>query len=451
MNAEERLLAGAGRRSADRASGRRQQVAVDVRRRRRSRRRRRPTGGLRRRAARRLTRPPLDVDGDDVGAEPGRRPAARSTAPADRGAQPAQPALDVPCAERLLDIGDDREGGRSTARVGPGVGGVAVEEHPLPRVGEIAGEPRYATRSRGDRSQVAQPSERRSSRAGPVERLTRGTARAWPARPQAAWSTAPVQPAPAPARRRRPWPAALPASTGPVCRARRRQRSGSGTAGRPARGRRCPRERRPRDDGGLQEQVAVDRGQRQQRRPGVEDEPFAHASGRACRRRSGACSSTVTRCPCAASRAANGQAAHARADDDHPAHRQRRPFQVSVPARCPRTDAAVSAAEDRDGGRVREAVRPDPATDAAGDERPAGDARGVADRPGAGPAQGSERPAARRPRTARPLTADRTRRGPERGPQGLAVAGAQSACQPSYIRQVGQGVPSTTRRARRHA
>ena len=140
-------------------------------------------------------------DDDDVGGEPlavgqharpppGRpRPAPRATAapvPHDGAAQqrplvhrrtePAQPAGHVPGAERLLDVRHDRQRGRRPARVGAGVGRVAVEQHPQPRVAQVLLAEPAQRLPRRHRAHVAGPPGQPQQVRGRRPAATRGTA-----------------------------------------------------------------------------------------------------------------------------------------------------------------------------------------------------------------------------------------------------------------------------------
>ena len=84
------------------------------------------------------TRPPSTTHRGHVGARSAPRTPRSSARSCTASPEPAQPAADVPGAERLLDVRHDRQRGGSPPRVGAGVGGVAVQEHPQPRVAQIA-------------------------------------------------------------------------------------------------------------------------------------------------------------------------------------------------------------------------------------------------------------------------------------------------------------------------
>jgi hypothetical protein len=186
--------------------------------------------------------------------------------------EPAQPAGHVPGAERLLDVRHDRQRGGRAARVGAGVGGVAVEEHPQPRVAQVLlAEPaqRLPRRHRahvagppGQPQQVPAAGQRRLEERHPghLPDVVRAVEEAVPVR-AGTGAEGVVERHPQPARDafgRSSQVTSWPSTAG----------TGSAPPGRP------PQveaflERLP----GLHEQVPVDGRQRQQRGTGVEDEP----------------------------------------------------------------------------------------------------------------------------------------------------------------------------------
>ncbi len=267
---ERRLGAAQGGQRAGR-DGRRQQVAVDV-------------GGV-------------GVRDDDVGRQPfaAREPDAGDAPPRaveeDPGdglagadlrapvdgprvhgvAEPPQTALDVPGAEGLLDVRHGRERGGGPARVRAGVGGVPVEAGPLVRVAQVP-PPEPAQRvPRGDGAQVAQPASPAGPGSGARPAGPRGRSRgSRPRSPRRARRTPSSRRRRRP-RARRPRPAAM-RERGAVRQVELR------AVGEPVVADRVDGHERhlglQRPTGG-EEQVAVDGGQREQARPGVEHEAVA--------------------------------------------------------------------------------------------------------------------------------------------------------------------------------
>ena len=113
-------------------------------------------------------------------------PAAGGVDPGDRGAglhdhaeveaageqrvgEGAQPAAQVPAAEGQLGVGDGDQRGRGAARVGAGVGGVPVEQHPQPRVGQVTAAQAAQGAAGADGGEVAEPPGQRGQVAGGVD------------------------------------------------------------------------------------------------------------------------------------------------------------------------------------------------------------------------------------------------------------------------------------------
>jgi hypothetical protein len=103
------------------------------------------------------------VDPTARGVDPGHRGAGLhdhaevQAAREQRVGERAQPAAQVPAAEGQLGVGDGDQRGRGPARVGAGVGGVPVEQHPQPRVGQVAPAQPAQRPAGADGRQVAQP------------------------------------------------------------------------------------------------------------------------------------------------------------------------------------------------------------------------------------------------------------------------------------------------------
>ena len=216
----------------------------------------------------------LDEDLGDggTGAQPG---AALLGAREHRRSEPAQPAGDVPGAEGLLDVGHHGQRRRRAARVRPGVGRVAVEEHPQPRVAEVL---------------LPQPAQRLPGRHGADVRRTPGKAQQVARAGQRRLEERLPRHLPDVAG---PVEEALPVGAGPgaeslVERCPQPGRRGVGQVepghvvptdgGEPVAGHRVDGHQVQRlleGAAGRQEQVPVDVGEGQQRGPGVEREPVA--------------------------------------------------------------------------------------------------------------------------------------------------------------------------------
>ena len=114
------------------------------------------------------------VSGDarDAGAEP-QLAAERDEPVGQRLGQPVQPAVDVPGAEAVLEVRHHRQRGRRVPRVGALVGGVALEHHALPRVGQH----RRATERNERCGATARRSSSRARRRAERERAARRQAR----------------------------------------------------------------------------------------------------------------------------------------------------------------------------------------------------------------------------------------------------------------------------------
>ena len=111
----------------------------------------------------------LDHDRHDVST--GAHPCTAQHRPlVHRLAQPAQATGDVPGAEGLLDVGDDGQRRRSASRVRAGVGRVAVEEHPQPRVAQLPAAQPAQRLPRRDRAHVGRTPGQAQQVAGTAQR-----------------------------------------------------------------------------------------------------------------------------------------------------------------------------------------------------------------------------------------------------------------------------------------
>ena len=252
--------------------------------------------------------------------------------------QAAEPAVDVPGAEGLLDVGHGGQGGRGPAGVGAGVGGVAVQQHPQPGVLEVPpAQPAQALPGR-DRHQVTDLAGLPEQAAGTLERGAEE-------RPPGG-----LPDLPGPLLERRPLSAGPGPQGGVHGRGHAVTTSGGdvehGAVGEAVAERRVHRpqvhdaaQRRP----GQGEELLVHRGDREQGRAGVEAEPVAavpaelaaHA-GRLLQHRDPV--------PGVGEPGGRRQTAEPCPHHDDPAHATSRPFHRSVPRYRPTNEAAVRAA-----------------------------------------------------------------------------------------------------------
>ena len=131
-----------------------QQVAVQMRRRRRPTRRRPPASRSPSASTTPRARPPSTDPRHDVGT--GAHPDSAQHRAFVQRPRPSRRRPPRTCqrAEGLLDVGHDGQRGRSPPRVGAGVGRVAVEQHPQPRVAQVAAAQPAQRLPRRDRAQV---------------------------------------------------------------------------------------------------------------------------------------------------------------------------------------------------------------------------------------------------------------------------------------------------------
>ena len=182
-------------------------------------------------------------------------------------AESAQATPDVPRAERLLDVGNGGESSRRAARVGPGVGGVAVQHRAQVWIAQIATAEAAQGAPRRDRAEVGDLARLAQQAAHAVQR--RLEERAAGGVPDA---TGPIHE-----------PGPVSARPGPERCVQRRRHRAAGAVGQSQLD--AVREAVVADrvdrhqvdlvlerSAGLEEQVAIDRRQGQQRRPGVERE-----------------------------------------------------------------------------------------------------------------------------------------------------------------------------------
>ena len=256
-----------------------------------------------------------------------------------RVGDPPQPTADVPGPEVLFDVARHRQHRRGAAWVGAGVGGVAVEPGPQPRIGERRGAQAAQAAPRRDEPQVAQAEREPQQVRGPVE----GPAQHRVADEVPEPGRAGVQGQPGRACSRSERGIQRGRDRGRVVRQVQRGAVGEAVAARGVHRHHVQSGRAAR----VREQLLEHVRHRQQRRPGVEGEAVAAelaelaAVGRAALVQ-------LDGVPLRGEPRRHREAADARADDDD-LHRSGRPFQVSVRRRCPRherTSRPSSAATD---------------------------------------------------------------------------------------------------------